>query len=350
MKKKLKPVVKALVLLSGGLDSALALKIIRDQGVEVVAVNFTSPFSARDQGVCSLSVKVARELKVPCRVVVKGEDFFQVIRRPRFGYGKGVNPCIDCRIYMLKKAKKMMKELGARFIVTGEVLGQRPMSQHLDALNLVEKEAGVKGKLLRPLSARLLPPTEPEKKGWVDREALLAIKGRSRKEQFQMVKDYRLRNYGSPGGGCLLTERVFAARAKDLFKHRQRLRLADLCLLKTGRHFRLGENKIIVGRNEAENALLAAHKKKSDYIFIVPGWGSPTALLQGIKKREAVSLAAVLTATYSNCDRQTVLVKYGRQRPVRGITVNPITREEAGRYLVSGSADEAEKRKTVRVA
>ncbi|UCE74510.1 MAG: hypothetical protein JSV56_02075 [Methanomassiliicoccales archaeon] len=324
--------IKSIVLLSGGLDSSLAMRLVIDQGIVVIAVKFTSPFCTCDQGGRCFSRVVAEKMGVPYRILVKGEDYLKVVRKPKYGYGKGMNPCIDCRIYMLRKANELMEELGAKFIVTGEVVGQRPMSQYRRALQIIEREAGLEGKIVRPLSAKLLPLTEPEKEGWVDRERFLSIKGRSRKEQIELAEGYEIEEYACAAGGCLLTHREFANKLKDLFKHKKRLTWRDIMLLKLGRHFRLGANKIIVGRNEQENNLLFKLKQKTDHIFEVPGCGSPMTLLQGEKSRLGVLFAARLTALYSDCQQDQVQVKYGRNNPFRAIIVQPLIREEANRY------------------
>jgi tRNA-specific 2-thiouridylase len=174
--------MKALGLLSGGLDSTLAVKLILERGIDVEAINFTTPFCQCRKGGCGAS-EAAKTFNIPLKMVSAGAEYLRVVRNPRFGYGKNLNPCVDCRIFMLKKAKRYAKKIGAQFIFTGEVLGQRPMSQHRGALNLIEREAGLQGKILRPLSAKLLPKTEAEVKGFVDKEALRDISGRSRKRQ-----------------------------------------------------------------------------------------------------------------------------------------------------------------------
>lgn len=178
--------MKALALLSGGLDSTLAAKLILNQGIEVVALKFTSPFCLYDQKGKCYALGVAKEFKIPLKIVNKGKEYLRIIRKPKFGYGSGMNPCIDCRIFMLKKAKRYAREIGARFIFTGEVLKERPMSQHRGALKIIEKEAGLEGKIVRPLSAKLLPETEAERKGWIDRNKLLGIRGRGRKPQIAL--------------------------------------------------------------------------------------------------------------------------------------------------------------------
>ncbi len=253
---------KAIVLLSGGLDSTLAVRLLQEQAIEVLAVNFTSPFctcSPRRHGSCHLAAGVARELGVELCVLAKGAEYLQVVERPRFGYGRGLNPCIDCRIFMLRKVRGLMEEVGAAFVATGEVLGQRPMSQHLRALKLVERESGLAGRLLRPLSARHLEPTLPEREGLVDRERLLAIQGRSRKEQLALARREGIELFSCGGGGCLLTDPNIARRVEDLFRHLPDYDLVDVKLTTLGRHFRLHERlRVIIGRDEAENRRLAA--------------------------------------------------------------------------------------------
>ncbi|MFH1970166.1 MAG: hypothetical protein ABIJ53_07600 [Verrucomicrobiota bacterium] len=253
--------VKAIALLSGGLDSTLAIKLMLSQGVDVVAVNFTSPFctcSPRRPGSCHLASAIARELKVPIRVLSKGLDYLRIVERPRFGHGRGLNPCLDCRIYMLKQAASLMEIEQAHFIVTGEVLGQRPMSQHRAALDLIERESGLMGYILRPLSAQWLPPTIPEQNGWVARAKLLAIRGRSRSEQLALAKQEGVELFGCAAGGCLLTDPVVARRLKDVFCFCPDYGLRDAKLAIFGRHFRLHAGlKAVMGRNQEENESLA---------------------------------------------------------------------------------------------
>lgn len=312
--------VKALALFSGGLDSILAVKLILNQGVDVVAVNYVSAVSScakDDWG----AAEAAEQLGVPLKVVELGDDYLDMIRKPKHGYGKNMNPCIDCRIFILKKAKKYAEEIGADFIFTGEVLDERPMSQHFSALKIVEEESGLKGKILRPLSARLLPETDMEKKGLVNREKLLGIRGRSRKPQLKLAEEFNIKEYPSPAGGCLLTCREYADKLRDLFKHKKRCSMADAALLSVGRHFRLGKNKIIVGRNEEENKVLTEKKARSDYYFEVPDVGSPITVLQGAKTKKAVRTAAALTAFYSDAKSAEVTVNFGRESLSESVTV-----------------------------
>jgi len=303
---------KALALLSGGLDSTLAVKLVLNQGIDVEAINFVSPFCLCGKGGCGAS-EAARRFNIPLKTMSVGEDYLRVIRKPKFGYGKNMNPCIDCRIFMLKKAKKYAKETGAAFISTGEVLDQRPMSQHKKTLDLIEEEAGLKGKILRPLSAKLLQETDLEKKGLVNRERLLDIEGRSRRKQIELAEKLGIRDYPCPAGGCLLTYREFADKMRDLFEHKKAVSLKDVALLKVGRHFRFGKNKIIVGRNESENKILLQIKKEEDYYFEAQGCGSPVTLLQGPKTKRAIEEAARLTAYHSDQKTGRVRVRFGKK-------------------------------------
>ena len=241
--------MKAITLLSGGLDSTLASKMVMDQGVELEAVNFLTVFCTcthRGES-CLASQKAVNRLGIPLRVFNVSDEYLDVVKHPKHGYGSHMNPCIDCRIFMLKKTQAYMKEIGASFIVTGEVLGQRPMSQRRDAMRLIEKEAELDGFILRPLSAKLLPATVPEKEGWVSREKLLDIQGRSRKPQMRLADHFGIQDYPCPAGGCLLTDPGFSMRLRDLALHEPDFSLNDVHLLKTGRHFRLSpKGKLIV--------------------------------------------------------------------------------------------------------
>ena len=322
-----------MALLSGGLDSALAVKLMLDQGIDVEAVNFASPFCLCRKGGCG-ALEVANNLNIPLKTINAGEEYLRIVRKPRFGYGRNMNPCIDCRIFMLRKAKKYARETGASFIFTGEVLGQRPMSQHGKTLGVIEEEAGLKGKILRPLSAKLLSPTEAEKKGFVRREALLGIEGRSRKKQIRLAEELKVTDYSCPGGGCLLTYREFASKLKDLFKHKKRVSLKDVQLLKVGRHFRFGKNKIIVGRNEAENGLLLRTRMANDYCFEAQDTGSPMTLLQGPKTRTAIKRAAELTVYHSDRKQGVVLVKFGKGEFNKSLRTRILSQEEVERLRI----------------
>jgi tRNA U34 2-thiouridine synthase MnmA/TrmU len=336
--------VKALALLSGGLDSILALKLILvqsiDRDIEVVAVNFVLPFISEKE---NYAREVAERFGIRLITIEAGEEYIKMIRNPKHGYGSGMNPCIDCRIFMLREAKKIANEIGANFIFTGEVLGERPMSQNRKALELVEKETGLENLVLRPLSAKLLPETIPEKEGWVDRSKFLSIKGRSRKTQIALAKKFGIEDYPSPAGGCLLTNKEFAAKIRDLFEHKKMVSMKDVRLLKIGRHFRFGERKIIVGRNEEENEHLLVLKNPEDYIFEVPDCGSPITILEGSKekkkkkkkkKEEAIEIAAKLTARYSDAEGKEILVKYGEEKQTESIIVSPLNENEIARLRI----------------
>ena len=314
--------MKAVALFSGGLDSVLAAKLVRDQGIEVVAVKFLSPFSCEKD----FSEASAKRIGVRLVKVQLGGDYLRMLGKPKFGYGSGANPCIDCKIFMFRKAWSYARRIGAKFLVTGEVLGERPMSQNMGALRTIEREAGVAGYLLRPLSAKLLPETVPEKKGWVDREKLLSVQGRSRKVQMSLARKWMIKEYPTPAGGCLLTYREFAAKARDLFRSKITMEGAEL--LKYGRHFRFGANKAIVGRREEDNRCLLRLAGKGDYVLYVPGYGSPITILQGPKTRKAVAFAASLTAAYSDHPGTEVVVKYGKHGSLKRIHAKPATRKE----------------------
>lgn len=319
--------IKGLALLSGGLDSILATKLILEQGIDVVAFNVTSPFCLCKKGGCG-AVEAANQLGVKLKIVYAGSEYLKIVRKPNHGYGRNMNPCIDCRIFLLRKAKKFAKELGASFIFTGEVLDERPMSQHYPAMKIIEEEAGLKGKILRPLSARLLPETEIEKKGLVNRAKLLEIRGRSRKPQIKLAAELNIKDYPCPAGGCLLTDKEFANKMRDLLGHRKRCSIADVNLLKLGRHFRLGQNKIVVGRNEVENKALAVGKARNDYFFEVPSIAGPITVLQGKKTKKTVVTAAALTAFYSDAKTDKVTVSFGREQLDKSITVQIPSRGE----------------------
>jgi len=319
--------VKALAMFSGGLDSILAIKLILNQGVDVEALNFSGFFCSCKTGQHS-AAESAKKLGVPLKMVEVDQRYLKMLRNPKHGYGRNMNPCIDCKIFMLKEAKKYADEIGASFIFTGEVLDERPKSQHYPALRTIAKESGLEGRLLRPLSARLMPETVAEKKGLVNREKLLSIRGRSRKPQMKLAAEFGILAYPSPAGGCLLTEAEFANRLRDLFKYRRRCVVADVALLRLGRHFRLGENKIIVGRNEMENKALLVGKARNAYFFEVPVIAGPITVLQGRKTKKAVATAAALTAFYSDAKTGMVTVSFGRERLDKSMTVRVPSREE----------------------
>ncbi len=294
---------RAVALLSGGLDSTLAARLILEKGIKVVGLNFISPFCLcdRKKGCRGIATEVGRQLGIPVVTKSLSADYLSILRSPRHGYGKNLNPCIDCRILMLRKAREFMKQVQASFVITGEVLGQRPMSQHRRAMKLIEREAGLEGLVVRPLSGRLLPPTEPEKWGLIKREWLLDITGRSRKQQLELVQEKQIRLYACPAGGCLLSQPSFAPRVLDLLAHCESPTPLDLHLLKYGRHFRLSpKNKLIVGRSQAENSALSRLASRGDAILNsidVPG---PISVLKGSLTSKIVNIAARIHARYAD--------------------------------------------------
>ncbi len=297
---------KVVALLSGGLDSQLAVKMMQKQGFEVSAVAIKTPFCDFDCGRgCGFEIRErADDLGVNLKTVYLGDEYIEMLKHPKYGIGAGMNPCIDCRSMMFDAAKKHMDEIGAEFIISGEVLGQRPMSQHKDALRIIEKESKLIGKIVRPLSSGLLPPTDPEKNGIIKKEDLGMIRGRSRKPQLLMAKEFGIENPPNAGGGCLLTDPAFGLRAKDLFSHTETPTTNDIDLLKLGRHFRLDENvKLIVGRNKDENQIIKALTLPNDVIIEVKNYMGPTSMLRGNILQQHVEHAASITLRYSDAPK-----------------------------------------------
>lgn len=283
---------KAVALISGGLDSTLAAKLMLEQGVELVGLYLSAPWGCCDK---TKAMKVARTLGIEFMVVKMTEEYIRVIRSPKYGYGSSMNPCIDCRIYMFHKAKELMDQVGASFLVTGEVLGQRPMSQMRHALFTIERDSGLERRIVRPLSAKVLPVTIPEEEGVVDREKLYGITGRSRKDQMGLAERLGVFDYPNPAGGCLLTDQQFGKRVKDLFDHQDRIDLEDMELLRIGRHFRADPHtKLIVGRDEQENATLEEYLAPGRALFAPDGFGGPSVLLVGPPNEEVQRLALKL--------------------------------------------------------
>jgi tRNA-specific 2-thiouridylase len=292
---------KAVAMFSGGLDSCLAVYLIKSQGIEVVAVNFQTPFNQprRKRDMPDLVESMAGQLGVELIRKRLEKDYLEVIRSPRYGYGRALNPCIDCKIFLVKKTAEIMKNMAVDFIITGEVLGQRPMSQRKDILSLIDKQSGYQGIILRPLSAKLIPPTIPEEKGWVDREELLDISGRSRTRQMELAERFGVRGYPSPAGGCLLTEPEYSRKLADLFQHTQDVSGRDIELLNVGRHFRLSDRvKIVVGKNDAENKRILELVKDDELLLVSDDTPGPTTLIQGRASRDEIVLSAEITARY----------------------------------------------------
>lgn len=313
--------VKALGMLSGGLDSTLATKLMLDLGVEVEGVNFSTGFcvtehtrnfkNETDKPIrANEALRLAAELKFKLHIIDISKDYLPVVTEPKHGYGANMNPCVDCRVFMLKHMRGLMDRFGAQFVFTGEVLGQRPMSQHRRAMKTIETESGLSGLVLRPLSAQLLDPTIPEMKGWVDREKLLALSGRSRKPQMEIAADRGLEDYPQPAGGCCyLADPQFSQRLKDFFLHNGKKSLTheDVILLKVGRHLRLSDRlKVIVGRNEKENNFLQSYEKNRP-VFRALDTGSARVLAEsaGELSSEECTTIASIAARYSDTPKGT---------------------------------------------
>ena len=321
--------MKAIALVSGGLDSYLAAKLVQEQGVELVALNFQTPFrqGGAEEGRSADVSAISSILGIEPEVAFLGKDFLDAVRSPRFGRGKNMNPCIDCRVLMLSHAKRRMESEGAKFVVTGEVLGQRPLSQHHRALDLADRESGLERLVLRPLSATLLPPTIPEAEGWVDRAKLLAISGRGRKEQLRMAHEYGIENPPTPAGGCLLTDPAFSRRVRDLLDARGDLDPRLVQLLKYGRYFRFGGpdagekagwSVLIVGRNESDNGKLESLRGNEEWIFRAANCPGPVAVGIGGWTPDLVAHAASIVARYSDAPESgDVEVEIGEARSGR---------------------------------
>lgn len=309
MKKNQK--IRALVLLSGGLDSLLASKLLLNLGIEVEGISFASPFWDLEK-----PKMAAQQLSIPLHVLDIEEEYLTMLKNPEFGYGKGFNPCIDCHALMFRKAFEFAQKNGFYFIATGEVLGERPFSQNLKALKIVAEKSGVGGYLLRPLSAKLLPPTIPEKEGWVDREKLLDLKGRSRKRQMELAQKWGIKEYPTPAGGCLLTDPVFSQRMRDLYKNWPDFRFSDAEILKYGRVFWEGKNLIVVGRHYEDNLKLQNLSKNTDILMKVKEKPGPTTLVrikEEDKKETTLQKAATLTLQYAHLKNGLVLCKEGNK-------------------------------------
>ena len=311
--------VSAVALLSGGLDSTLAATVVAKMGIKVTALTFLNYFGCGDstKGGCGNARIEYDDDEFQIKLCHLGMEFVEIVRNPKHGYGKNMNPCIDCRILMLRKAKEFMEAIKADFIITGEVLGQRPMSQRkIEQLELIDKEAGLQGLVLRPLSACFLPETIPELKGWVTRDRMYGIRGRSRREQLKLAKELGVSEFLTPAGGCLLTDPAYSNRLRDLFKFvsdTSEIDPTDLLLLKVGRHLRINpDTKIIVGRDEFENNQIdvLAKEGRSSHIIEPTNVTGPTILIVGKIDDEILSLGAEILAFY--CRRKL------KGKPVQG--------------------------------
>jgi len=301
--------VRALGLCSGGLDSMLAALVLRDQGIDVTWISFETPFFSAGK-----AREASERTGVPLMVENITAVYLEMLKNPRAGYGKRMNPCMDCHALMFRLAGEKMREHKFDFLFSGEVLQQRPMSQTRASLQYVAKHSGVADRIVRPLTARRLPESVPEKKGWVDRSRLLNISGRSRKPQIALAATYGITRFPTPAGGCLLTDKGYSDRLRDLFAHEKAPTENELHLLRIGRHFRLGDSiKLIIGRTQKENEdLLRYRDPEKDDTLKIKGYPGPTALLSAQATPEQIQLAASLCAGYSkakNSPRALVAVR-----------------------------------------
>lgn len=291
-------------LFSGGLDSILAVKVLQEQGVQVEGVCFVTPFFGPEKA------RLAnRRLRISLHEIDITELHVAMLQNPRYGFGKNMNPCIDCHGLMLRQAAGLMERLSAQFVFTGEVLGERPMSQNKNSLRSVEKLSGIGGYVLRPLSARLLPETVPEQTGLVDRGRLLAIQGRSRKPQLELAEKYGIAEFPEPAGGCLLTDPGYSRRLRDLLQRGCDLSRRNLELLKLGRHLLFDDGaKIVVGRNEGENARLERLRRSGDFMLSTGDRPGPVVLVPGGCSEAALRFAASVCLRYSSARSETAVL------------------------------------------
>ena len=316
---------RGLCLLSGGLDSQLAICVLRGQGLHVEAVVFASPFFK-----IAAAKQAAARLGVTLHVVEFTRDILALVKHPPHGFGGAMNPCIDCHALMIRRAGELMAQKGFDFVATGEVLNQRPMSQNRRSLEIVEKDAELGGRLLRPLSALLLEPTLPEREGVVDRSRLLGLNGRSRKPQMALAETYGLKEYPSPAGGCLLTEKGFCRKLAELKTHEGLDDEALVRLLPYGRHFRLpGGAKCVVGRDSHDNGVLKGARRQGDLLLHTVNVPGPTVLIPGGAGPEDVALAGGICAAYGDHGaRQDVTLRFISDEGASERQVAPLPKEQ----------------------
>ncbi len=337
---------KAIALISGGLDSMLAAKVIKDQGIDVMGINFFTGFCVEGHTQAirkkdetkkkrNNALWVAEQLDIPLEFVDVIEEYKDVVLNPRYGYGANLNPCLDCKVFMVTKAVEYLtaNDHPFDFIITGEVIGQRPMSQRKDTLPLIAKQSGAFDRLLRPLCALNLPPTLPEREGWVDRSKLYGFHGRDRNPQFELAKKFGFTDYATPAGGCcFLTDKQYSQKLQDMWTHRgeKRYDIDDIMLLKVGRHLRPSPNfKMIIGREEGENRYLSGYKDQFITLMSESHTG-PFVLIDGLPTEEELILAAQITARFGSGKHATsvdIMVQKMGQSPIK-YTVHPLLEEQ----------------------
>ncbi len=341
---------KAVALISGGLDSLLAAKLIQDQGIRVEGINFYTGFCVeghthairkrdRDKIKRNNALWVAEQLGIKLHIVDIVEEYKDVVINPKHGYGANLNPCLDCKIFMIKKANAWIQQNNFDFIITGEVIGQRPMSQRKKTMPVIAAESGADDLLLRPLCALNLPPTRPEQEGWVDRDRLMGISGRSRKPQMALAKQFGFEDYAQPAGGCcFLTDANYAVRLQDLWDNRGRktYELDDIMLLKVGRHIRPSKDfKLIIAREEGETRFLSGYKKQFQSIKTVSHAG-PVTLIEGEQlNQQQIELACAITARFGKGrDAESVEVEFSdRDQNSQAVHVRPLTEIQPEWYI-----------------
>ena len=324
--------VRALGLCSGGLDSRLSAAVLKSQGIEVHWITFETPFFSSDK-----ARHAAKQQNIPLILEDITEIYLEMLKNPPCGYGKNMNPCLDCHALMFRLAGKHMEPDGFDFLFSGEVLGQRPMSQTKPSLRYVEKNSGCRGYILRPLSAQLLPETIPEQEGLVDRSRLLELSGRSRKPQIKLAEEFGITDYPAPAGGCLLTDPGYAGRLKELFEHDKHPSEAALHLLKYGRHFRLpGGAKIIVGRTQSDNECLEKYYSRSeDTLIRLSGKPGPLVLVPKVSDDAVIKFAAAMAVGYSKAPADSSAeVKVTSPDGIQVIRVLGIRPEDVKRLLI----------------
>jgi tRNA U34 2-thiouridine synthase MnmA/TrmU len=313
--------IRALGLLSGGLDSILAVKVIQAQGIAVTGITFISPFFSDHA-----ARKAVEFLKIPLIVEDITTAHLELVKHPRYGHGKAFNPCIDCHLFMVQQAGKVMEREGFSFLFTGEVLGERPMSQNKGSLDLIARKSGYGPYLVRPLSAKLLPPTEAEQQGRVDREKLLDIAGRGRKRQFALAQEFGITEYPTPAGGCLLTDQGFARRLEDLFQHQPDPSINDIQRLKVGRHFRLSDTvKLVVGRHHRENEMLIKYRQPEEYLLYCEERPGPYCILTGVEAAAHLDEALRICLAYgdgNDGEQLPVVVERGTEKKAVNVIVD----------------------------
>lgn len=293
--------ITALALYSGGLDSTLACRVVAEQDITVVAVKFVTPFFGYELLFNEEDYLRKTKEKFDIDVILKDITlpYLELLKNPKYGFGKYFNPCIDCKIFLLSEAKKMLQEIGASFLVTGEVIGQRPMSQRRDALHVIERDSSCKDILLRPLCAKNLEPTLAERSGLIDRKKLLDFSGRNRTPQMKLAEYYHITDYPSPAGGCILADPILSGRIEGYYQQNHIIILEDILLMLEGRQFKLPSGGwVVVGRNEKENEKLERIRCPGDWLLKTVDVPGPTAILRYSVQPEEVETAAALVARY----------------------------------------------------